>query len=192
MFRRCEFSASGKGFLLTSEINAVLHVIDPGLQIPVSQGDFSRFWIRLWIFTPSQRCCYPVFNTSALSSENEFPKSNKQENKTRQKFVHVPTFAATSFCFETAPRARGVPFTAITSCLQSLGFTTVGRCRDTEHHCQQIPVKWRPSPGVKKQNKTKTTTTTKPKQRKRSAFQLFPVKQNHSEHSFYFFVTEYS
>lgn len=40
MFRRCEFSASGKGFLLTSEINAVLHIMDPALHFPMSQGDF--------------------------------------------------------------------------------------------------------------------------------------------------------
>lgn len=53
MFRRCEFSASGKGSLLVSEINAVLYIMDLALQFPVSQGDFNQFWTRHWIFTPS-------------------------------------------------------------------------------------------------------------------------------------------
>lgn len=109
------------------------------------------------------------------------------KNKTRQKFDHVLAFAATSFWFETAPRAHAVPFTAITPCLHSLGFTAVGRCRDREHHCQQITGKWRVSPGVKKKNQNtqqqKNTKTKKQKEREKKKSNL-PHKQAKNNNNF--------
>lgn len=41
-FRRHEFLASGKGFLLSSERNGVLHIIAPALLFHLSQANFSQ------------------------------------------------------------------------------------------------------------------------------------------------------
>lgn len=81
VFRRCQFSASGKGLLLTSEINAVMHIIDLALHFSVSQGDFSRFWTRLWIFTPYHTAGSPCLTRQLCPRRMDFQRATNKRRK---------------------------------------------------------------------------------------------------------------
>lgn len=96
MFRRHKFSASGKGFLLSSERNWVLYIIAPALLYHLSQIDFvlfarfeadSGFSLALCSPQPWSKA-FPVLvdrvHHISVVLKEWFSEGNKQENKTSQ------------------------------------------------------------------------------------------------------------